>query len=818
MSNLSGQETKNRFIPSLWWLRGACFWLVVASLLGLTKSLPLAAMLWQDGDLMSLPLGRLFLAAKGAFIYGWACSALVAVAMGIFPGVSSFSPGWHKLIWATWQAGLVLGTASILAGQGTGIPSLPFAPFASAVIFLAFGAFVLLLAARGYSRHDHLSGFALFAVLSAFCVMLTGFVTLTATGSSGTVGMMLVAALRTIIPFGAVVVCLSAFLIYSEGGNVIVKKIGLLILGLAALIAIPCSGISNLISWPVPWTMVVWGIASSFSSICVLFVVCLLCLYCTVKEPRAASSERFRFFFRNVGLAVLTAWLVWKYLNPLTSYGTEDGQFSLVQWYSNDIFILLTIGLVGIPVFASRMARYVPWRAVVSLVASLFPLLTCMAAVYSHYTIHREGIGRAVEMMSRWVAFISAAEAVSWLALLVVGLIVIFGLSGLSDSYAPRRNRVYRAKPGIAVMALVLVALPVAAILYQAGRLDGIVRRVVPFDSLRPGSDAEGAAIYASEGCGLCHSQMIRRLISGDDLQRIIDAGGQGDTPYRVSEPQDYDCAMREGIAHAGYTRIGPDLFNLAARVETGVTYTDSSGKPRRVATPREWLLLHLYNPRDPVWGKPWSVCPSMAFLFERQAAGPQGPSPEALAVVTDDGKQIVPTERALRLAAYLTTLKRTSSPPQRNSDMDYVNRRWTHVASEYVNRMPRIDDSPIREAATAAAFERGRQVFLARCAICHGADGKGDAQNYPPLDGSEWIALKDASILAGIVRNGLSGPIEVKGRAWDSTMLPPGVTGPHELGPLMIYLQRTFGGKPAFHVTPEEAAVLWKGAEPSGD
>lgn len=811
------QDATERFLPSLWWIRGACFWMVVAALLGLAKSVPMAAMLWQEQSLMSLPLGRLFLAAKGAFIYGWACSALVAVAMGLFPGISSFSRGLHRMIWAVWQAGLLLGTASVLAGQGTGIPSMPFAPWASALMLLALAAFVMLLAARGYSRHDRLSGFALFAVLSAFCVMLAGLLSLMAMGADGTTGMMLVSAVRTITPFCAVVICLSAFLKYSEGGGMIVKKIGYLMLGLAALIAIPCAGVSNLISWPVPWAMVVWGIASSFGAICVLFVVCLLCLYGVFKAPRASASGWIRSFFRNLGLAALTGWLVWKYMNPLTSYGAPLGQFSLVQWYSNDIFILITVGLVGIPVYASRMERYVPWRAVVCLVASLVPLLTCMAAVYSHYTIQDAGIGRAVEMMSRWVALISASEAVAWLALLAAGVIAVFGLSPLTPDYDPGRRPAWRSTPAIPVIAACLVVLGVGTVMYYGGRLDGMTLRIIPFDSLRPGRDAQGAAIYAAEGCGLCHSQMIRRTLTGQDLQRIIDAGGQGDVPYRVSEPQDYDRDMAEGAAHAGYARIGPDLFNLAARVETEVAYTAPDGQSRRVADPREWLLLHLYNPRDPVWGRPWSVCPSMPWLFERQPPGTGGPSPWALPVTPPGGGQIIPTERALRLVAYLTTLKRASSPPSSGSDFDYVNRRWSHVAPEYVNRMPVIDHSPVREAAAAAALERGRQVFLSRCAICHGADGKGDALNYPPLDGSEWIARKDPSILADIIRNGLSGPIEVKGRAWDSTMLPPGVTGPGELGPLMTYLQRMFGSMPEARVTPEEAAVLWKGAESAG-
>ena len=77
---------------------------------------------------------------------------------------------------------------------------------------------------------------------------------------------------------------------------------------------------------------------------------------------------------------------------------------------------------------------------------------------------------------------------------------------------------------------------------------------------------------------------------------------------------------------------------------------------------PRTWLFRHLYNPRqDP---DRWqSTCPSFPFLFtERVIKG--SPSQDAIAIIDDGRKEVVPNEDAKALVSYLLSLKKDQAVP----------------------------------------------------------------------------------------------------------------------------------------------------------
>ena len=76
------------------------------------------------------------------------------------------------------------------------------------------------------------------------------------------------------------------------------------------------------------------------------------------------------------------------------------------------------------------------------------------------------------------------------------------------------------------------------------------------------------------------------------------------------------------------------------------------------------------------------------------------------------------------------------------------------------------------------------------KCAGCHGADGKGDGANFPPLVGSEWVIGDNTEALGMIILNGVGGPITVKGRTWNQVMPAQGPLSAKELAPLMTYLR----------------------------
>ena len=141
------------------------------------------------------------------------------------------------------------------------------------------------------------------------------------------------------------------------------------------------------------------------------------------------------------------------------------------------------------------------------------------------------------------------------------------------------------------------------------------------------GLAARGQFVYADLGCASCHTQQVRRPDFGTDQMH-----GWGD---RQSFARDYISQTRVLL---GESRTGPDLTNLGGR------------KPPYDA---EDLLKLLYSGS--------AQHPAYQFLFEDRAIVGQ-PSLSALKlgskVPLAPGHEIVPTQRAQTLVAYLLSLK----------------------------------------------------------------------------------------------------------------------------------------------------------------
>jgi len=67
---------------------------------------------------------------------------------------------------------------------------------------------------------------------------------------------------------------------------------------------------------------------------------------------------------------------------------------------------------------------------------------------------------------------------------------------------------------------------------------------------------------------------------------------------------------------------------------------------------------------------------------------------------------------------------------------------------------------------------EKGRQVYMGLCFACHQPDGKGLPNVFPPLAGSDYM-LADRERAIRIVLKGLTGPVTVSGKTYESAMPP---------------------------------------------
>jgi cytochrome c oxidase cbb3-type subunit 2 len=162
----------------------------------------------------------------------------------------------------------------------------------------------------------------------------------------------------------------------------------------------------------------------------------------------------------------------------------------------------------------------------------------------------------------------------------------------------------------------------------------GHLQATVVEDKLEPlpmtGAAIAGQRVYAANGCIYCHSQQVRPAWLSTDIEK-----GWGP---RQTVARDY---IRQSPAFLGTMRTGPDLSNIGAR-QPDV----------------KWHFQHLYEP-DTV--TPGSIMPSFRFLFKvRPIKG--RPSFEAVPVrgpnAPPPGYEVVPTQDARNLAAYLLSLK----------------------------------------------------------------------------------------------------------------------------------------------------------------
>jgi len=93
----------------------------------------------------------------------------------------------------------------------------------------------------------------------------------------------------------------------------------------------------------------------------------------------------------------------------------------------------------------------------------------------------------------------------------------------------------------------------------------------------------------------------------------------------------------------------------------------------------------------------------------------------------------------------------------------------------------------------TAQYTVNGQKLYVAHCQNCHGAAGEGLGGLYPPLTDSTFLNTHRQQ-LACIVKNGLSGPIEINGTVFDTEMPANPMLAPIEIAYVLTYIGNSFG------------------------
>jgi cytochrome c oxidase cbb3-type subunit II len=150
------------------------------------------------------------------------------------------------------------------------------------------------------------------------------------------------------------------------------------------------------------------------------------------------------------------------------------------------------------------------------------------------------------------------------------------------DSWLLRQQKIFE-KHSFILIAGILVVVSIGGLI-EIAPLFYLKNTIEKVEGVRPYTPLElaGQNIYIREGCGVCHSQMVRPL--RDEVERY--------GHYSLAAESMYDHPFQWGSK-----RTGPDL----ARV--GGKYSD------------EWHKQHLVDPRALV---PESIMPPYAFLADR--------------------------------------------------------------------------------------------------------------------------------------------------------------------------------------------------------
>ena len=126
-------------------------------------------------------------------------------------------------------------------------------------------------------------------------------------------------------------------------------------------------------------------------------------------------------------------------------------------------------------------------------------------------------------------------------------------------------------------------------------------------------------------------------------------------------------------------------------------------------------------------------------------------------------------------------------------------------VFSEAVNYHP-ISGPPVDPNSPDAMAASGMKVFTVNCVQCHQVNGLGQAGQYPPLVGSEWVVGDAPKRLPQILLHGIQGAIHVKGDVYNNQMPAwGGVLTDKQIAQVLTYIRTKLGGNNAGPITEKQ-------------
>jgi len=132
-------------------------------------------------------------------------------------------------------------------------------------------------------------------------------------------------------------------------------------------------------------------------------------------------------------------------------------------------------------------------------------------------------------------------------------------------------------------------------------------------------------------------------------------------------------------------------------------------------------------------------------------------------------------------------------------------------------NRAPVATAAAAYKAGTLTKEDQiaaGKVLFAGTCSTCHQPDGAGMAGVFPPLAKSDFLA-KDPKRIASIMTHGLTGPVTVNGKDYNSVMPPMAQLTDDAVANIGTYVLNSWGN-PGGQITRDDAKAA-RAATPAG-
>jgi mono/diheme cytochrome c family protein len=147
-------------------------------------------------------------------------------------------------------------------------------------------------------------------------------------------------------------------------------------------------------------------------------------------------------------------------------------------------------------------------------------------------------------------------------------------------------------------------------------------------------------------------------------------------------------------------------------------------------------------------------------------------------------------------------------------NSLQYLSDDDAEAMAVYLKSLPRRDAEALptsqERLVDPAVMEVGRTVYSGMCAACHGAEGKGQSDAFPPLAGNRSITMASPVNSIRMVLNGGYAPGTTKNpRPYG---MPPfsHVLGDNEVAAVVTYVRVAWGNTGA-PVTPQQVNELRK-------